>query len=158
MIEESVTINASIEKVWKMFTDLSCWRGWNTVLTVVSTAEKGPIAQGKSFTCLMRPLAFAVVLEPLTMEVLAGRKIVLSGEKFGIRAIHEFLFDGNEAKTVLTSRETFTGTPLAMPGWTFLQRRLKQLTCVMLSDLKNAAEKMACSDCIATKVSVLLKQ
>jgi hypothetical protein len=141
VIEESVTINASIEKVWEMFIDLSCWRGWNTVLSVVSPAEKEPITAGKSFTCLMRPLAFAICLNPLAVEVLPHRKVVLSGNKFGIRARHEFLFDGNEEKATVTSRETFTGMPRALPGWIIVQRKIRKLTRSMLDDLKNAAEK-----------------
>jgi hypothetical protein len=140
VIEESVTISASIGKVWEMFIDLSCWSGWNTVLTVVSPGEKEPIAEGKSFVCLMRPFVFGVYLKPLAIEVLTLRKVVLSGTRFGIRARHEFLFDGNEEKTTVTSKETFAGIPQALPGWIFLQRKIKQLTRSMLHDLKNAAE------------------
>jgi hypothetical protein len=141
VIEESVRINANIERVWEIFIDLSRWRGWNTALNVVSSIENGPIAEGKSFTCVMRPLVFAVHLKPLAIEVLPCKKVVLSGNKFGIRARHEFLFNGNKEKTTVTSRETFTGIPPALPGWIFVQRKIKKLTRSMLQDLKNAAEK-----------------
>jgi hypothetical protein len=142
MIEESITINASIKKVWGMFIDLTCWREWNTVLTVVPPFEQGPIAEGESFTCVIRPLAFAVYLRPLASEVLPCKRVVLSGNKFGIRARHEFLFDGNEEHASVSSRETFTGVPPVLPGWVFVQRKIQKLTRTMLQDLKNAAESM----------------
>ncbi|MEJ2685189.1 MAG: SRPBCC family protein [Candidatus Sulfobium sp.] len=140
MIEVTVTINAGISKVWEMFVDLSRWREWNTVLTIVSPGEEGKIAEGKSFAFLMRPLAFVGHLEPMAEEVLPFKRIVLTGHRFGIRARHEFFFEGNEAGTTVRSRETFTGITPALPGWSFLQWRLKKLTGYMLRDLKIAAE------------------
>jgi hypothetical protein len=140
VIEESVTINAGIEKVWEMFIDLSCWHKWNTVVTVVSSGEKGKIAEGTSFTCLILPLAFVVPLEPLAEEVVPFKRIILSGQMFGVRARHEYLFEGNEAKTTVTSRETFTGIPSVLPTWIFFEMRMKKLTGDMLRDLKTAAE------------------
>jgi hypothetical protein len=141
VVEEAVTINANIKKVWEMFIDLSCWQKWNTVLTVASSGERGPIAKGKSFVCVMRPLAFGVHLEPRAEEVLPFKSIILSGHRFGVTARHEFLFDGNETRTLVISRETFTGILPALPGWFFLQHRIKELTRYMLRDLKIAAEK-----------------
>jgi uncharacterized protein YndB with AHSA1/START domain len=36
IIEESIFINAPIDKVWQTFTDLTCWRQWNSVLNVTT--------------------------------------------------------------------------------------------------------------------------
>lgn len=140
MIEETVTINAGIGKVWGIFIDLSCWHEWNTVLTVVSSGETGKITEGTSFTFLIRPFVFEVLLEPLAEEVAPGRKIVLSGRRFGVRARHEFFFDGNEAETTVISRETFTGIPCLFPTWIFVEDKMKKLTGDMLRDLKTTAE------------------
>jgi uncharacterized membrane protein len=32
VIEESVHINAPLDKVWTLFTDLACWQDWNSVM------------------------------------------------------------------------------------------------------------------------------
>jgi hypothetical protein len=140
MIEEFVTINTGIKKVWEKFADLSCWHKWNTIVTIVSSGEKGKIAEGTSFTCLILPLAFLVPLKPLAEEVVPCKKIVLSGQRFGIRARHEFLFEGSEDETTVTSREIFAGMPVVLPTWLFLEMRIKKLTGDMLHDLKMAAE------------------
>jgi hypothetical protein len=140
VIEETVTINAGIKKVWELFIDLSCWHAWNRTLTIVSSGEKGRIAEGRHFRCLMRPLAFVVSLDPLAEEVFPFKRIILSGHRFGIRARHEFLFEETEAKTTVISRETFRGILPSLPGWVFLQWRIRRLTAHMLRDLKTAAE------------------
>jgi hypothetical protein len=140
VIEEFVTINAGIKKVWELFADLSCWHKWNTIVTIVSSGEKGTIAEGTSFTCLILPLVFLVPLKPLVEEVVPCKKIVLSGHRFGIRARHEFLFEGSGGETIVTSRETFAGMPVVLPTWIFLEMRIKKLTGDMLHDLKMAAE------------------
>lgn len=140
VIEIVVTINAGISTVWEIFVDLSRWREWNTVQTIVSSGEDGRIAEGKSITFLIRSLAFAGRLEALAEEVQPFRRVILTGHRFGINARHEFLFEENEAGTTVSSRETFTGISPCLPGWIFVQRRLKKLTGYMLSDLKIAAE------------------
>jgi hypothetical protein len=140
VIEETVAIDADVRRVWELFIDLSYWHAWNTILSAVTSGEGERITEGRRFTCLMRPLAFVVSLEPLAEEVLPFRHIILSGRRFGIRAKHEFLFEGNEAGTIVTSRETFTGILPALPGWVFLRWRIRRLTAQMLRDLKTAAE------------------
>jgi hypothetical protein len=140
VIEETITIDAGTRTVWELFVDLSRWSLWNRTLTNVSSGEARRIEQGKPFTCLMRPLVCQVRLEPLAEEVLPSRRIILTGHRFGIRARHEFLFEGNETQTKVTSRETFRGILPGLPGWFFLRRRLEKLTVCMLRDLKAAAE------------------
>lgn len=136
-IEETITINSSIKEVWEMFINLSCWHRWNTVMTVVSPA--GRIAEGKRFTFLMNPFV-TLRLSPVAEEVLYCARLTLSGHKFGLRARHEFFFEEREGKTVVTSRESFTGIMPSLPGWFLLRRRIKMLTGHMLRDLKIAAE------------------
>lgn len=140
MIEVVVTIDAGIDKVWEMFVDLSRWHDWNTVLAIVSAGRGENISEGNSFTFVMRAFAFAGHLEPMAEEVLPFKRIILTGHRFGIRARHVFLFEGNETRTTVTSRETFSGITTVLPGWGLVQWRLKMLTGYMLRDLKNAAE------------------
>jgi hypothetical protein len=140
VIEVSVTIQADITKVWELFVDLSRWRRWNSVVTILSGGREGKIAEGARFTCLIRRLAFLLPLKPLAEEVVPRRKIILSGRRFGIGARHEFLFDGDEASATVTSRETFSGMMTAFPVWTLPAMRIRKLTGAMLRDLKRAAE------------------
>jgi hypothetical protein len=143
MVETSVTINAGIQKVWALFTDLSSWNAWNTVVTVLSLGETGRITKGAGYTCRIPLLAFLLPLEPFAEEVVPCEKIVLTGQSLGIGARHEFLFAENDGKTTVTSRETFTGIPSVLPIWILVEMRMRKLTDRMLHDLKRAAETVS---------------
>ncbi len=141
MIEVSDRIDAGIGTVWELFVDLSRWREWNSVVMVLSGGEEGKIEEGKGFTLFFPPPVLPLPLKPIAEEVVPRKKIVLSGWRFGVRARHVFLFEGDDTKTAVTSRETFTGLPALLPAWILVEMRLKRLTADMLRDLKRAAEK-----------------
>lgn len=140
IIEESVIILAGVRKVWETFVDLSCWENWNTVLGAVSNGPDGRIAGGSRFACVVRPFVLPVYFEPLVEEVVPCRKIIWTARKYGISARHEFLFDGDEERTTVMSRETFAGLPFMLAGRLFPAWRIRELTVSLLHDLKSAAE------------------
>jgi len=140
VIEETVVIHAGIEKVWDNFTDLSCWRDWNTVLEDVKPST-GKIAEGKHLRCWMRPFVFPLHFDPVISQVVRGERVVWSGRRYGISARHEFIFRKNNGDTTVTSRETFRGLPVIFQGLFFPAGRIRELTVVMLKDLKEAAEE-----------------
>ena len=139
IIEESVLINADPEKIWKTFTDLTCWAGWNTVATEASSGTGG-LEEGGSFTFCLRPFSIPIVIEPKIEEVVPREKIVWTGTKFGIFSRHEFLFQQASNGVLVTSRESFRGLPLLFGGITFPESSVRELTVGMLTDLKKAAE------------------
>ncbi len=139
VIEETVVIHAGIEEVWKTFVDLSCWKDWNTVLEDVRPST-GKIAEGRHLRCCMRPFAFPLHFDPVVSEVVRPERVVWSGRKYGIRARHEFIFKENNGDTTVTSRETFQGLPVIFSGLFFPAGRIRELTVLMLRDLKKAAE------------------
>jgi hypothetical protein len=140
VIEESVTIDAGITTVWELFIDLSRWQEWNRVVTVLSAGPTGKIAEGARYTFLIPGLAFLLPLHPLAETVVPGRIIVLSGQRVGIRARHEFRIEGGEATTTVSSRETFSGVMTVLPLWPLVEMRIRTLTGALLRDLKRAAE------------------
>ena len=140
IIEESVLINADINKIWKTFTDLTCWADWNTVATDAAS-DSGRLEEGRKFTFCLRPFAVPVVIEPKIEEVVSRKKVVWTGTKFGIFSRHEFLFQQAANGVLVTSRETFRGLPLLFGGFTFPESTVRELTVGMLRDLKKAVEK-----------------
>jgi hypothetical protein len=139
VIEESIVIASPIEKAWNIFTDLTCWSKWNTVMEHVSS-ESLHIKEGGSFRFCIRPFVIPVYLEPVIEEVVPGKKITWRGEIFGITAVHEYIFQETDQGVSVTSRETFSGGPVALSGILFSMGKLKELTLTLLKDLKKAAE------------------
>lgn len=139
VIEESTVINAPLEEVWKNFIDLTCWAEWNTVLRDVSGGED-TIREGGSFSCSITPFLLPVYFRPKIEEVVPLRRVVWRGDKLGITAIHEFLFESSDDAVTVKSRETFSGPLVPLAGLPFSQLRIRQLTRIFLSDLRRRAE------------------
>ena len=140
IIREDIFINSTKEKVWSAFTDLTCWVNWNTVLKDVYSKEKS-LTRGESLKCTLRPFFFPVKVELRIEEVVSYERIVWVAIKKGLKARHEFLFEGNDNGVHVISRETFTGFLTAGSGLLLPVKRMKTLTKVFLSDLQKAAEQ-----------------
>jgi len=141
-IEESVLINADLKKIWKTFTDLTCWADWNTVAREVAS-DSGRIEEGDRFTFCLRPFSVPIMIEPKIEEVVPREKVVWTGTKFGIFSRHEFLFQQVANSVLVTSRETFRGLPLLFGSLAFPESTVRELTVGMMNDLKKASEKPA---------------
>ncbi len=139
VIEESVLINAELKKIWKTFTDLTCWADWNTVASKAAS-DSGRLEEGEKFTFCLRPFSVPIMIEPKIEEVIPREKVVWTGTKFGIFSRHEFLFQQAANGVLVTSRETFRGLPLLFGGFSFPESTVRELTTGMLNDLKKAAE------------------
>ena len=140
-IEHSVTIHADIKTVWDIFTDLTCWREWSTVLGD-SSSEHDRLTKGKHFTFCIRPFAFPVNVEPVVEEVVPGERIIWSGEKYGVKARHEFIFSESKNTVQVLSREIFTAQSFKKLLFQLPQKKLHELSIKMLNELKEAAEKV----------------
>ena len=139
VIRESIAIRAPIIKVWKVFTDLTCWADWNTVLKDVR-AESPAITRGSQFQCCIRPFALPLYFEPKVEEVVPFERVCWTGEKFGISSIHEFLFQTHGDTVTVVSEEVFSGLPVTVAGRLFPKWKLVALTREFLEDLRKAAE------------------
>lgn len=139
VIGESILINAPVKKVWNTFTDLTCWKDWNTVCGDVSAKTKR-ITKGKSFKFCIRPFDIPIHIEPVVEEVIPEKRIVWSGSKHGVDASHEFTFEKKGERTLLRSRETFSGKVISSMKYVFPKRKLQTLSAMMLLEIKLASE------------------
>jgi len=139
IIEESVLISAPLKKVWDTFTDLTCWRDWCTVLDDIS-ASTDRITKGKSFKFCIRPFDIPIHLEPVVEEVIPEKRIVWTGTKLGVSARHKFTFEKKDGKTLLRSRETFSGFMISSMSFIFPKKKLQELSTMILQEIKEASE------------------
>jgi hypothetical protein len=139
VIEESTFINADLNKVWKTFTDLTCWKDWNTVMRNVSSDEKC-IATGSELRCNFRPFFFPVKAEIKVEEVIPYERIIWSARKKGFSARNRFSFQKHEKGVLVTSRENFTGFIVRVFGFFLPVKRMSSMIAAFLKDLKRASE------------------
>jgi hypothetical protein len=140
LIEESILIKADIKKIWKTFTDLTCWADWNTVARD-AVSDSGSLEKGDRFTFCIRPFSVPITLKPRIEEVVPARRVVWSGSKFGIFSRHEFLFQQVRGGVLVTSKEAMRGLLLHYGGQAFTKVTVRKLTIAMLNDLKDACEQ-----------------
>jgi uncharacterized membrane protein len=138
-IEHSITIDADIDTVWNIFTDLTCWKEWSTILGDSSSVHD-ILTEGKRFKFCIRPFALPVDVEPVVEEVVPGKRIIWSGSKYGIQARHEFIFSQTENSVILTSREIFQAGPFMKLLFHVPKIKLHELSVKMLEELKEASE------------------
>jgi hypothetical protein len=139
VIEESVLINAKIDKVWETFTDITCWKDWNTVMRNVCSGEKS-LSQGDEISCYFQPFLLPVKAMIRVEEVKPYERIVWSAKKKGFSARNKFSFQSSERGVVVTSRETFSGSLIRSLGFFLPKRKLRTLIKTFLKDLKKASE------------------
>lgn len=140
VIEESVLIEAEVDKVWETFTDLACWPEWSRAVTPLPGAETGRLEEGRRFRFCVRPFAFPVNFESRLGEVKPRERVVWYGRKYGVSARHEFTFKETSSGVLLTSRETFAGPLMPVLAPFFPAGRIRALAASMLRELKEAAE------------------
>jgi len=139
VIEESIIINAPLEKVWDIFTDLTCWKHWCSVIEDVSS-DGTRLEEGNSFKCCIRPFDIPMNLEPVVEEIVPMHRIIWSGKKHGVSALHEFTFQIDGSGVLLTSREAFSGFFMSPLRFLFPKKKLQELSVRMLREIKTAAE------------------
>ncbi len=141
VIEESIVIHASPQKVWQTFTGITCWKNWNTVLKNVSPDKAEILTEGGKVRFCIYPFSFPVYFEPLIEKVVPLKKVIWSSGVYGVSARHEFIFEDVRNGMLVKSREVFKGFPVKALRFLFPEWRLRELTVTFLQDLKKAAEK-----------------
>ncbi|UCD35818.1 MAG: SRPBCC family protein [Nitrospiraceae bacterium] len=139
-ISHSIVIHADMDTVWNIFTDLTCWKKWSTVLRE-SSSDEDRLSEGKRFRFCLRPFAFPVHVEPRVEEVIPGKRIAWSATRYGIHARHEFVFERDNGAVLLTSREIFNARGIRRLLVRVPRRKLHRLSVMMLRELKEASEQ-----------------
>lgn len=139
-MDGEIEIDASLERVWSTFTDLTCWADWNSVLTDVKPGSGTCIDEGGGFVCCVRPYGVPVFFEARIEEVEPMRRIVWTGAKHMVRGRNEFLFRERPGGVTVTSYEVLRGLPVAFGGLFFPVAKFRRLKKEFLRDLKAYAE------------------
>lgn len=140
IVEETILINADLDKVWDTFTDLTCWQSWNSVIRDVDSDSKC-LAAGCLFSCNFRPFFFPINVRIEIKEVKPKKSISWYANKMGLFAEHLFDFQETKEGILVTSTETFEGFFVRSAGFLVPKGKIQNLTKKFLNDLKRASEE-----------------
>jgi uncharacterized protein YndB with AHSA1/START domain len=99
-----VAINATLESVWRVFTEIDSWPEWNADITKATVT--GPIAAGTVIHWETAGMAI-----PSTIgEVVPLKKIAWYGETSGILGTHVWTFSATAGGTHVRTDESWEGS------------------------------------------------
>jgi uncharacterized protein YndB with AHSA1/START domain len=130
---KEIFIQASPEAVWKIQVDINAWKDWQP--GIAKSRLQGPLEVGSVFRWITGGFAVTSRLE----EVEPQRRIAWSGQAFGSKAKHSWVFKEENDGTLVTTEES-------MEGWLvsvlkpLMPKFLEQSLDVWLVSLKNKAE------------------
>jgi hypothetical protein len=143
IIEEKITIQAPLSRVWKVFATLAEWERWNSVCQDCCLLAGEEMAAGTCFSFKLRPYYLPIKIPLHITKCDREREVVWEGQRFGVRGVHRFEFQEQGDEVILTSVEIFSGPLFFFSRLLLVPRRLHQLSKQLLLDVKKAAE--ACS-------------
>ena len=140
IIEESIEINAPLPVVWNVFAAMEDWQDWNPVCENCCIISGDGMAQDTCFTFQMRPYYLPIKVMPTITRCEPGKLVIWEGRRFGVQAVHRFIFEETKNSVRLTSSETFRGPLLWLSKLIFIPRRLHRLTQQLMVSIKKQAE------------------
>ncbi len=130
----STVIDAPLETVWQLHTDIGAWATWNT--DVDQAVLNGRLMPGTSFTWKTHGLDITSTVH----ELIPGERIVWGGPANGITGIHVWTFEQTGDQVSVHTEESWSGAPVdAAPEE--LGRALHQSLQNWLATLKSQAEQ-----------------
>jgi uncharacterized membrane protein len=132
-----IDINAPLDTVWRLHTDVNNWPAWQTDITAASL--DGPFEPGSSFTWT----SYGYFTVTSTIYAVAERARTLwGGLAQGIMGTHEWVFTQTPTGVHVATHESFSGQPVQADA-TGMQSALDKSLTDWLSHLKATAESMS---------------
>jgi len=140
IIEESIEIKAPLPVVWRVFSTMEDWQSWNTVCENCCIITGDRMAENTCFTFQMRPYYLPIKVMPTITKCEPEKEVIWEGRRFGVHAVHRFIFEEKEDTVRLTSSESFRGPLLWLSRIIFIPKRLHRRTRELMAAIKNQAE------------------
>lgn len=129
-----ILINAPLNAVWNMFTNINAWPDWHK--EIESASLQTPLAVGSVFHWSTAGLIIASTIS----ELIPKERIAWSGLDQGIMGIHVWRFTAVEDGMLVQTEESWEGEPVRLQVG-FLQHAPDQSIKSWLESLKREAER-----------------
>jgi hypothetical protein len=126
-------INAPLETVWRLQTDVNNWPAWQTEITAAQL--DGPFQPGSSFTWT----SYGFTVTSTIYAVAKRARTLWGGTAEGITGTHEWTYSKTPTGVRVTTRESFAGETVEA-GAAGMQSALDKSLIDWLGHLKAAAE------------------
>lgn len=133
---DSITINAPIEKVWALQTDLENWSLWHP--DIQSVRLDGALKVGTVFRWKAQGLNITSTLQAVESPALIG----WTGTSIGMKAVHIWHFESTDTGTKVTTEESLSGWLTRLMSL-FDRQFLQKSIAKSLAILKEQAEKQS---------------
>jgi uncharacterized protein YndB with AHSA1/START domain len=134
IVRLSTTIDAPLEHVWALHTDIDAWPSWNAD---VDQAElDGPLLPGNSFSWKTHGLDITSTVR----EIVPGERLVWGGPAGGIEGVHVWTFERTGGQVTVHTEESWSGAPVDAAA-TELGQALHESLTSWLAALKARAEQ-----------------
>lgn len=130
---EEITVNAPVETLWKLHTDVNHWTDWNK--DIASSKLKSPLAVGAVF----RWETAGLTIDSTVGEIVPQKRIAWSGTTEGITKIHVWHFEPSVQGTLVKTEESWSGEPV-QKRTAAMQKGLDESLRSWLKNLKREAE------------------
>jgi len=149
IINASVRINAPLQTVWDVFSDIENWKQWNPVCRECRFETGHSLVRGACISFSLNPMVLPIRIVPEVTHCEPGKKVIWKGGRLGINAEHEFLFEETDGEVVIKSTEYFKGPMLIFARLMFLPARLHALSLRLLDAIKEQSEARAAEQFMA---------
>jgi len=136
LAHHEVEIQATLDEVWRLHTDVNAWTAWQSDITTASI--EGAFEVGNSFSWSSYGLAVTSTIYAITDH----SRVLWGGTGAGITGIHEWLFAETPDGVHVTTNESFAGAPVEEDA-TNMQSLLDASLVSWLDHMKKAAESRA---------------
>lgn len=135
---QHVEINAPLDTVWSLMSDIAGWPRWNPDITAATLL--GELQPGSTFRWKAGPGTIVSTLEAVEPQQL----MAWSGRLPGIKAVHIWRLEGDAMHTTVTTEESWEGLVATLfKGYS--QKTLQRAVESGLALLKTAAEAQVLS-------------
>lgn len=128
-----ITVNAPIETIWQILTDIDHWTNWNPNISESKLA--GSLQPGSIFRWKSGGTAILSTLQ----EVEPQHRLSWTGKVIGTQAIHVWVLEPQEKTVLIKTEESFEGWLVRLSKG-MMQRMLDTSLQVWLERLKQRAE------------------
>jgi hypothetical protein len=135
-VEFTMDVQAKSERLWDVLTDVQIWTHWMET-PYAKLVTSGPLGEGSKFSAKLGGIKWKLSV----IKARRPEKICWMGQRFGVKAIHEWEFFEGPEKTRVITRESMSGWILLLT-YPLIKARLSKYDAKWLADLKTRAESV----------------